>query len=111
MKSPITSHVLDTGAGRPAAGVPVSLRTARGVEIARAKTDADGRLLDWLPKSFAPRRGVYEIIFDTKSYFKSRRQIGFYPEVRICFELADPKQHYHVPLLLSPWGFSTYRGS
>lgn len=101
-KSPITTHILDISSGKPARGVPVAL--LRGSKlIARAKTDADGRLLSWLPASFRPAKGVYTLVFQTK--------LGFYPEVRVSFRVADPKQHYHVPLLLSPYGYSTYRGS
>ena len=102
----ITTHVLDTSEGRPASGVPVVLEH-EGKEIGRGATDADGRLKVGEP----PARGEYRLTFDTKTYFASRKKEGFYPRVTVTFAVADPNQHYHVPLLLSPFGYSTYRGS
>ena len=104
--SGITTHVLDTARGRPAAGVPVRLERREGAGwrgIARGTTDDDGRLRT-LP-SIEP--GRYRLIFDTGAYNPD----GFFPEVAIVFEVNDAAQHYHVPLLLSPFGYSTYRGS
>lgn len=106
--SPITTHVLDTSAGRPAAGVPVLLehwKASAWHELARGFTDSDGRLRDLLPDSHALQSGCYRITFDTLE--RSR----FYPRVAVEFLVEDPAQHYHVPLLLSPYGYSTYRGS
>jgi 5-hydroxyisourate hydrolase len=94
----ITTHVLDTSKGRPAAGITVVLEHA-GREIARGVTDADGRLRLAEP----PAAGEYRLTFDVKG--------AFYPVVTVVFTVADPKQHHHVPLLLSPYGYSTYRGS
>lgn len=109
--SPITTHVLDTAAGRPAAGIAVRLdrQGADGsfLELARGRTDADGRCKDLLPEG-AIEAGVYRLVFDTSAYLGSE---GFYPEVPIVFSIAAPGEHYHVPLLLSPFGYSTYRGS
>ncbi len=113
-RSPITTHVLDTALGRPAAGVPVTLSRARGdafEPLAERTTDADGRVGDLLaPGSLAP--GTYRIRFATAGYFAS---VGveqfFYPYAEITFIVHDPNQHYHVPLLLNPFGYSTYRGS
>jgi 5-hydroxyisourate hydrolase len=114
MKSPITTHVLDTGRGRPAAGVPVRLEqiTASGEarEIARGVTDDDGRISDLLaPGSL--RTATYRMTFDTGAYFEATGQRGFYPEVGVVFVVDEPTAHHHVPLLLSPFGYSTYRGS
>jgi len=113
--SAITTHVLDTSRGRPADGVPVVLEieSADGSwkQIGTATTDADGRAKDLLPSNFALHGGVYKLTFDTASYFASQKVESFYHEVNIVFEIHDPAQHYHVPLLLSPFGYSTYRGS
>jgi 5-hydroxyisourate hydrolase len=112
--SAITTHGLDTSEGRPAAGVPVTLEVeaAGGWElVGKATTDKDGRVSDLVPEDMIPAAGVYRLIFDTARYFAAREIDGFYPEVTIVFKLHDPAQHYHVPLLLSPFGYSTYRGS
>jgi 5-hydroxyisourate hydrolase len=112
--SPITTHVLDTAAGRPAGGVRVALfagvRGGRQKALARGTTDADGRVKDLLPEGRLAK-GVYRLVFDTGAYFRARRAAGFYPEVSVVFEITNPRQHHHVPLLLSPFGYSTYRGS
>jgi 5-hydroxyisourate hydrolase len=109
----ITTHVLDTARGRPAAGVPVVLERAAadsGWEpVARATTDADGRARGLLTS--APEDGSYRLTFDTGAYFGAVGDTGFYPEVSVTFVVADGGEHYHVPLLLSPFGYSTYRGS
>lgn len=114
MNSPITTHVLDTSLGRPAAGVPVVLEMAAAgggwKEIARAATDSDGRLNHLLsPDHFVA--GTYRLTFDTGSYFASRNTPCFYPVVAIVFTVHEAKEHFHVPLLLGPYGYSTYRGS
>jgi len=111
--SPITTHVLDTAAGVPAAGIAVTLLrvTASGPqELATGTTNTDGRVEDLLPAG-ALQPGVYQLRFATTDYFRQSATATFYPSVAIDFvvELAD--QHYHVPLLLSPFGYSTYRGS
>lgn len=114
-RSPITTHVLDTSVGRPAAGVPVTLSREApndGWELlAERTTDADGRIADLLaPGSLKP--GTYRIRFATAVYFAS---VGveefFYPWAEIVFCVHAADQHYHVPLLLNPFGYSTYRGS
>jgi len=111
----ITTHVLDTAAGRPAAGVPVTLeaRDDAGVwrEVGRGTTDEDGRLRELLPPAFALRGGAYRLTFDVAAYFSAQGTEGFYTEVVISFVVRDAGAHYHVPLLLSPYGYSTYRGS
>jgi 5-hydroxyisourate hydrolase len=99
----ISTHVLDTAKGHPAAGVAITLEDDRGV-IARGVTNADGRLklID-----DPPAAGTYRITFDTVGYDPN----GFFPRVVIEFRVTGGAQHYHVPLLLSPFGYSTYRGS
>ena len=112
--SAITTHVLDTSRGRPAAGVPVSLEVeaAGGWKlIGKGKTDADGRISNLVPDETPPETGTYRLIFDTAKYFENQQAEGFYPRVTIIFQIKDAGQHYHVPLLLSPFGYSTYRGS
>ena len=111
--SQITTHVLDTSLGRPAAGVPVTLEIQKGrgwKEISRGATDNDGRLRHLLEPG-ALVEGIYRLTFETHAYFQDRKIRGLYPQVTIVFEVQDKKQHYHIPLLLSPFGYSTYRGS
>ncbi len=111
----ITTHVLDTAAGRPAEGVPVELdlRDSGGAwkRLGQGATDADGRLRTLTPEKTPLQPGTYALRFDTAAYFAKRGLAGFYPEVRVTFEIRDAGAHYHVPLLLSPFGYSTYRGS
>jgi 5-hydroxyisourate hydrolase len=113
--SAITTHILDTSRGRPASGVPVFLeiQTAEhGWElIGKGETDADGRLKELLPQGHVLMEGVYRLTFDTGAYFASQNVERFYPEVSVIFMVKDAGQHYHVPLLLNPYGYSTYRGS
>lgn len=113
--SAITTHVLDTSRGRPANGVRVrlELETADGSwkQIGKGTTDTDGRARDLLPDGFALHGGVYRLTFETGAYFAAQQIEGFFGEVTIVFTIRDPEQHYHVPLLLSPFGYSTYRGS
>ena len=105
--SAITTHVLDTARGRPAAGIPVRLE-GEGIK-AEADTDADGRIRELGPQEIPA--GAYRLVFGTASYFRATEQTGFFPEVTITFTVDDATQHYHVPLLLSPYAYSTYRGS
>jgi len=110
--SGITTHVLDLSAGRPAAGMTVRLEKLNGSNwtvVAERTTDADGRVKDLHAEQVA--QGVYRITFDTLDYFSGIGATTFYPEVTVVFEIAHSEQHYHVPLLVSPWGYSTYRGS
>ena len=112
--SGISTHVLDTARGRPASGVPVLLETRAGSGwrgIGRAVTDADGRVQQLLRADSSLSAGVYRITFQIESYFQAEGIEGFYPEASIVFHVRDANQHYHVPLLLSPFGYSTYRGS
>jgi 5-hydroxyisourate hydrolase len=112
--SHITTHVLDVSLGRPAANVAVILETqsVRGEweEVAQGATDADGRLRDWTAAKALPA-GTYRLIFDTRAYFAARKIANLYPQIVIVFEVRDAQEHYHIPLLLSPFGYSTYRGS
>jgi 5-hydroxyisourate hydrolase len=110
--SGITTHVLDTSLGCPAVGVPVVLERAMDSgwqTVGRGTTDADGRVRDLLPSP--PEAGRYRLGFDTDAYFRAVGEAGFYPEVSVTFVVGYGEEHYHVPLLLSPFGYSTYRGS
>ena len=110
--SRVTTHMLDAALGRPAQGVPVRLEQRAGggwSAIAAGSTNSDGRVTDFGPADLDA--GVYRVSFDVASYFVATEQVGFYPEVAITFTLADPAAHYHIPLLLSPYAFTTYRGS
>ena len=114
MKSPITSHVLDTEKGIPAEGIPVRLEQKKNdqwQEIAAGVTNDDGRLIDWMPKDYELRDGEFRVEFDLEEYFSKQNRSTFYPQAVINFKIENTKQHYHVPLLLSAFGFSTYRGS
>lgn len=105
----VTAHVLDSVAGTPARGVGVELQAADGTPIATAETDDDGRVPDLGPETL--ESGDYRITFATGQYFAGRNQPTFYPFVTVNFTVQATERHYHVPLLLSPFAFSTYRGS
>jgi 5-hydroxyisourate hydrolase len=111
----ITTHVLDTSLGRPARGVPVVLEreAAHGTWdlVGRGETDEDGRARSLVPPGAAASAGVYRLLFDTQRYFERSGTAAFYPAVVVLFEVRAATDHYHVPLLLSPFGYSTYRGS
>lgn len=112
--SAVTTHVLDTARGVPAAGVPVRLEQLivdglPGQPLADEVTDADGRLSALGPDQL--KAGTYRLVFDTAAYFKATGQVGIYPEVVVVFTVREPDQHLHLPLLLAPFGYSTYRGS
>ena len=112
--SGITTHVLDIARGRPASGIPVTLEVRAGSGwrgIGRAVTDEDGRARQLLPTGTALTAGTYRLTFAIETYFRTEEIEGFYPEASITFHVRDANQHYHVPLLLSPYGYSTYRGS
>ena len=111
--SPITTHVLDTARGCPAQGVPIALHQQADegwLPLADGVTNADGRIADLLTAGQL-RPGVYRMTFDTGAYFKKNGVDGFYPTAAIVFSIDKVDQHYHIPLLLSPFGYSTYRGS
>jgi 5-hydroxyisourate hydrolase len=113
--SAITTHVLDTAKGRAAAGVHVLLErrddSGDWQSISRGTTDADGRLRTLYPDHQPLQPGVYRLTFDTERYFDADGITAFYPEISLVFETAPGEKHYHVPLLLSPFGYSTYRGT
>ena len=112
--SAITTHVLDTALGSPAQGVPVTLERedAGGwTLIGKGISNNDGRISDLVPNETEITAGVYRLIFDTSRYFAGQKIQTFYPQVIVVFNIDNPNQHYHVPLLLSPFGYSTYRGS
>ncbi len=112
--SAITTHILDVSSGTPARGVPVILerQTSSDWEIVgKGATDDDGRLRDLLDAEAILQTGYYRLTFDTETYFAGQHIEGFYPQVTVAFTVRDAAQHYHVPLLLSPFGYSTYRGS
>jgi len=112
--SAITTHVLDTSVGKPAAGVAVTLEKQEGggwKTLASGATNADGRAAELLPSGATLAPGTYRLHFDAAAYFRARGVESFYPHVEIVFQVKDAAQHYHVPLLLSPFGYSTYRGS
>jgi 5-hydroxyisourate hydrolase len=107
--SPITTHVLDTAAGRPAAGVAVTLEQGPDwTEVGSGLTGGDGRIGE-LGSPAAP--GSYRLRFATGPYFEAAGTPAFFPEVTVEFSVERPEEHFHVPLLLSPFGYSTYRGS
>jgi 5-hydroxyisourate hydrolase len=109
--SGITTHVLDTSRGRPAAGVPVTLERAvdDGWEtVGHAATNDEGRAM---LATAAAQHTRYRLTFDTGAYFRSGGERSFYPEVAVTFTVESAEEHYHVPLLLSAFGYSTYRGS
>lgn len=111
----ISTHILDTSLGRPAANVPVVLERVDVYEgdelITRATTDEDGRVKELAPRDRRFVAGTYRLTFDTGSYFAMQTVEGFYPSVAVLFTVRDPASHHHVPLLISPFGYSTYRGS
>ena len=113
--SGLSTHVLDTAIGRPAAGIGVRLEVEGEAgawrELASASTNADGRVGHLLPAGTALAAATYRLTFDVAAYHEARGTPGFYPHVSIVFTVRDAGQHYHVPLLLSPFGYSTYRGS
>lgn len=118
--SQITTHILDTTIGKPAANVTIKLQQKQNnpaasvqnswVTIAQGITNTDGRIADLLPPNRILAAGTYKMVFDTGAYFAANQTTGFYPEVEIQFTVFD-NQHYHVPLLINPFGYSTYRGS
>jgi 5-hydroxyisourate hydrolase len=111
-RSRVTTHVLDATSGRPAVGIEATLERESGTswqDVTSGRTDADGRISAFGPADLAA--GVYQVTFATGPYFAERGQPTFYPEVTIPFTIDDPAAHYHVPLLLSPYAYSTYRGS
>jgi 5-hydroxyisourate hydrolase len=111
--SGLTTHVLDTARGLPAVGMRVDVHTSRDggwVEVGGGVTNADGRVPGLLPDG-PLAAGTYRLTFGTGAWFEAQGIEGFYPEVSVVCAIDDPTRHYHVPLLISPFAFSTYRGS
>lgn len=110
----ISTHILDTTKGKPAQNVAVVLEreTEQGwLKITSAHTDADGRVKSLLTPGENPMAGTWRLTFDTGGYSAAQGTQGFYPSVTITFVVREPTEHHHVPLLLNPYGFATYRGS
>ncbi|KAL7285538.1 hypothetical protein ACG7TL_000642 [Trametes sanguinea] len=128
-KSPVTCHVLDSSIGKPAAGIPVQLQQLRSANgpastftvLAEGVTDYDGRCMQLYPEVGPGQKRedliklqagqLYKVVFRTKEYFESTGRKCFYPWVEITFEVVNPAEHYHIPLLISPYSYTTYRGS
>lgn len=112
--SQITSHVLDTSIGKPAEGIAIALFALAGssaTQLASAQTDSDGRVSSLLGSDVVLDAGHYKLRFELDAYFTKHATNAFYPYAEIVFEVAGGGQHYHVPLLLNPFVYSTYRGS
>jgi 5-hydroxyisourate hydrolase len=112
--SAITTHVLDTSRGRAAAGVAITLERyedGRWIRVGAGVADADGRCHSLMAPNVPLSVGIHRLTFATGAYFGALGERTFYPEVQIAFDVVDAREHYHVPLLLSPYGYSTYRGS
>jgi 5-hydroxyisourate hydrolase len=110
----ISTHILDTALGRPAAGVIVTLESMAKDQwslVKQSATDSDGRCKDLLPSSQNLQPGMYRIHFETGAYYKQNEIDGLYPYVEIVFTVQQGEQHYHIPLLLTANGYTTYRGS
>jgi 5-hydroxyisourate hydrolase len=111
----ISTHVLDVAEGRPAKDVPVRLERQEPAGewrmLSSSRTDLDGRCAQLLPENEALRAGVYRLAFDTASYHLARKTEGLYPAVEVTFQVREGESHFHIPLLLSPHGYTTYRGS
>ena len=112
--SQITTHVLDAALGSPGQDIPISLARMEGNDwtiIGQGRTNADGRLPDLCPQGQVMPAGTYRMHFDTATYFQALDQQVFYPWADVVFNIGDDGTHYHIPLLLSPYAYSTYRGS
>jgi 5-hydroxyisourate hydrolase len=120
--STLSTHVLDTSVGRPAAGVAVLLERIRDANgdvavdqreatLGAGTTDKDGRLRDFVTAGATLTEGTYRLRFDVTDYFARHLASTFFPEIVVVFRIDAPNEHYHVPVLISPYGYSTYRGS
>ncbi|MBX7245685.1 MAG: hydroxyisourate hydrolase [Candidatus Sumerlaeaceae bacterium] len=114
-RPPVTTHVLDLSRGTGAEGIPVALEHLESNlewrQVTRAETDPDGRVMEWLPPDFALEKGTYRLAFRLTTYFQSQGVIPFFPLAEVTFTVSEPEEHHHIPLLLSPYGYSTYRGT
>ncbi|HET6646160.1 MAG TPA: hydroxyisourate hydrolase [Pyrinomonadaceae bacterium] len=113
--STISTHILDTARGKPANGVAVYLESQQTDEtweqLTHAWTDEEGRVKPFFLLEEPLKGGTYRLVFDTESYFSALDSNCFYPQVCVVFNIGDDPQHYHIPLLISPYGYSTYRGT
>ncbi len=112
--SQITTHVLDTAIGKPAEGIDLTLSQLVNNEwqlLGAGITNSDGRVANLLAEEITLDAGRYKVLFVTESYFKNQKVAAFYPYAEIVFDITGDGEHYHIPLLLSPFGYSTYRGS
>ena len=110
----ITTHVLDTSRGRPAVGIEVALEILSGKEwklLGNGLTDASGRCTTLMAEDGQIVSGTYRLVFHIAPYYEVQHTETFFGKIPIVFEIARPEAHYHVPLLISPFGYSTYRGS
>jgi 5-hydroxyisourate hydrolase len=113
-QNPLSVHVLNLETGLPSQNVPVILEAQQGsqwVKLNELKTDADGRISDLYPKDTNLQKGTYKVTFKTGDWFKTQNKRSFFPEVPVVFVIDGTLDHYHIPLLLSPYGYSTYRGN
>ena len=111
---PLSTHVLNTTTGKPASGVNLILQKQTGggwEELRKVQTDAKGRASDLSISGKGLQAGTYRLIFETGEYFKTQGLSTFFPRVEIVFAIDKTDEHYHIPLLISPYGYSTYRGS
>jgi 5-hydroxyisourate hydrolase len=110
---PLSIHVLNTASGKPAAGIAVVLERQAGKDwedLGRGRTDVSGRADDLYPRDQPLQAGTYRLVYDTGAYFKNQGLKTFFPRVEVIFKVEKTDEHYHVPLLLSPYGYTTYRG-
>jgi 5-hydroxyisourate hydrolase len=113
-KNPLSVHVLNTETGLPSSNVIVLLEAQQGdkwVKLNEGKTDANGRISELYPKDTNLQKGIYKVTFKTGDWFKANNKRTFFPEVPVIFIMDDSLDHYHIPLLLSSYGYSTYRGN
>lgn len=113
-QNPLSVHVLDQGSGQPGAGIQVTLEQRKGTEwmqLASGVTNEQGRIPALYPEGKAMAAGDYRIVFRTGEHFARKGQPTFFPRIPVEFTVDAPAQHYHIPLLLSPFGYSTYRGN
>jgi 5-hydroxyisourate hydrolase len=112
--NPLSVHVLNLVSGTPSPGIEVTLERHQGADwqpLAQGTTNEQGRISELFPAGSTLTAGQYRVVFKTGDYYKRLHQDTFFPEVPVIFDVKQTDQHYHIPLLLSPYGFSTYRGS
>ena len=113
-QNPLSVHVLNLDTGLPASNVAVVLEAQQGdkwTKLNEAKTNNEGRIAELYPKDTTLQKGIYKVTFKTGDWFKAKNQRSFFPEVPVVFVIDGSLEHYHIPLLLSPYGYSTYRGN